>query len=134
MRRKQVLFLQCLSQLVRFAGEQGYELTMGEGKVYTPRKGEMTKDLVCPNCSRTFTHTFKGFFDDKVHMKGSLHYSGLAMDLNLFVNGQYVSDGTHEAWPVLGAFWESLDPECRWGGRFKSVDSNHFSVAHEGKA
>lgn len=117
MRRKQVLFLQCLSQLIRYAGEQGYELSMGESFVYLKRKSRDGKT-----------------FEDGVHMAGSLHYSGLAADLNLFVKGEYIKDGGHEAWLRLGEFWEGLDPLCRWGGRFKSVDSNHFSIAHGGRA
>lgn len=133
-RQKQTLFVKCLGELIRYAGEQGYELTLGEGKVYTPRKGEVTKEIPCPHCSKMFTYTFQGFFDDRVHMEGSLHYSALAIDLNLFINGRYVEDGADPAWANLGQFWEGLDPQCRWGGRFKSKDSNHFSIAHSGRA
>ncbi len=125
--------MKCLGELIRFAGEQGYELTSGEGKVYNPRKGEATKSIQCPHCAANFTYTFKGFFDDRVHMEGSLHYSALAIDLNLFKDGSYIGDGDDPGYLAMGQFWEQLDPQCRWGGRFKSRDSNHFSIANEGR-
>lgn len=61
----------------------------------------------------------------------SLHRRRLAVDFNLFVNGEYI-DGTkshHLAlWTRLGEFWESIGGT--WGGRFLGVnkgDFNHFS-------
>lgn len=64
------------------------------------------------------------------HKKGSLHYMGLANDLALYVQGEYQRDTA--AYTVLGEYWESLDPDCKWGGRWN--DGNHFSVKWEGKA
>jgi hypothetical protein len=76
----------------------------------------------------------EGYDDDgKGHMGGSLHYSRLAQDLNLFVEGHYVT-GWHPAWDEIGATWEKLHPLCRWGGNFNSRDYNHISIAHEDKA
>ncbi len=126
--------MKCLGELIKYAGEQGYELTLGEGDVVNPRKGQVTKQLQCPHCATLFTYVFTGFFQDKVHMENSLHYSALAIDLNLFKNGNYISDGGDPGWTLLGTYWEQLDPQCRWGGRFKSVDSNHFSVEYNGRA
>ena len=58
------------------------------------------------------------------HIKGSHHYKRLAIDVNLFKNGKYLrTTKTHE---FLGIFWENLDPECKWGGRFKRKDGNHY--------
>ena len=57
----------------------------------------------------------------------SLHPKRLAVDLNLFINGKYqASTKAHEP---IGKFWESLDPKCRWGGRFKRKDGNHYECA-----
>jgi hypothetical protein len=128
---KQVLFTKCLGALLRYAGEQGYELTMGESHVMTPRKGEAEVKVLCSLCGNPTSSNWKGYFEDKVHMENSLHYSRLAVDLNLFIKGKYIEDGQHEAWANLGHFWEGLDPQCTWGGRFK--DANHFSITHEGK-
>lgn len=128
---KQVLFVKCLGALIRYAGEQGYELTMGESHVMTPRKGEAEVRIKCSLCGNPGATKWEGYFHDKVHMNNSLHYSRLAADMNLFIKGLYIENGGHEAWTNLGHFWESLDAQCSWGGRFN--DSNHFSIAHEGK-
>lgn len=66
------------------------------------------------------------------HMRGSLHYLGLANDLALYVNGKYQT--TTEAYAEMGAFWLSLDIDNRWGGTFKKADGNHFSITYGGKA
>lgn len=60
----------------------------------------------------------------------SLHRIRLAVDLNLFIDGKYQTDSS--AYKPLGYFWKSLDPDCCWGGDFKSKDGNHFSYQHEG--
>lgn len=65
-------------------------------------------------------------------MRKSLHYIRLAQDLNLFVDGKYISDGDHPAWKAIGEKWESLHPLARWGGRFQ--DANHVSLTHEGRS
>lgn len=75
----------------------------------------------------------EGYDDDfKGHMVGSLHYVRLAQDLNLFVDGKYIT-GDHIVWHQLAEFWKALDPLCAWGGDFRSRDFNHFSLAHGGK-
>ena len=60
------------------------------------------------------------------HIKNSLHYIGLAKDINLFRNGKYLSKT--EDYNELGEFWESLGGT--WGGRFD--DGCHFSIEHNG--
>jgi len=83
--------------LVLFAYEQGYEITYGDAEA---RDG---------------------------HKSGSFHYKKLAIDLNLFKNGHYLtSTKSHEP---LGIFWESIDPECTWGGRWG--DGNHYSYGEK---
>lgn len=101
---KQWLFTECLGKLIAHTYSKGWKLSLGDG--YRP--------------------------DQKGHMKGSLHYSRLAQDLNLFVGGVWITKD-HPAWHELGRFWLSLDPLCAWGGEFQSVDLNHFSVEHDGK-
>lgn len=59
----------------------------------------------------------------------SCHKLRLALDLNLFTkDGKYL-DQTEDH-RKLGEYWESLDPLCRWGGRFS--DGNHYSLEHDG--
>lgn len=102
---KQQLFCKLLAKLITWVFDQGWALTLGEG------------------------------YDDdgKGHMPQSLHYSRLAQDLNLFVEGKYVT-GHSPAWDAIGAKWLSLHPLCRWGGLFASKDYNHVSVFHGGRA
>jgi hypothetical protein len=115
LRESQSLLIKCLGEFIRFATQRGYELTLGEAYIATPRKTRDGKVV-----------------DDGVHMRGSLHYLRLAIDLNLFVRGQYIQASDDPAWVELGLFWEALDPQCRWGGRFG--DGNHLSLAYEGRA
>lgn len=68
----------------------------------------------------------------------SLHCERLAIDLNLWVAGTYQADSA--AYTTLGEFWESLAPDCAWGGRFRDSagrprpDGCHFSLRHGGRA
>ena len=67
--------------------------------------------------------------DGLKHMKGSLHYDGLAMDIDLFKDNVYLT-GTEDH-RVFGEFWEGLHPDTRWGGRFK--DGNHYSLTYQNR-
>jgi len=67
--------------------------------------------------------------DGLKHMKNSLHYDGLAIDIDLFKDGVYLTKT--EDHQRFGEFWEALHPDCRWGGRFK--DGNHYSVTYLGR-
>jgi hypothetical protein len=58
------------------------------------------------------------------------HGMSLAIDLNLFDGDKYLTDT--KAHQAFGEWWEALDPDCRWGGRFD--DGNHYSITHNGKA
>jgi hypothetical protein len=61
----------------------------------------------------------------------SLHRLSLAIDLNLFINGAYVTDS--ESHRPLGEYWKSLDPDCAWGGDFHGrQDGNHYSLSFNG--
>jgi len=103
LREKQSKFVNLICKLVVFATSQGYELTFGDAY----------RDPRCPYGSKT-----------------SNHHKRLAVDFNLFIDGKYQT--TTEAHRPLGEYWESLDPECRWGGRFE--DGNHYSLEHNGRA
>ncbi len=59
------------------------------------------------------------------HMTNSLHYSGCAGDPLLYKDGVYLTKT--EDYRELGEYWESLDPNCKWGGRWG--DGNHMSYA-----
>ena len=62
------------------------------------------------------------------HKENSLHYRRLAIDLNLFKEGEWLK--STEDHKELGTYWESLDPKCRWGGRYS--DGNHYELVPGG--
>jgi hypothetical protein len=92
-----------VSDLIAFAYEQGYELTFGDA-YRDPR----------------------AFDRNPYGRPSSLHKSRLAIDLNLFKDGEYLT--TTEAHEPLGVFWEGIGGS--WGGRFD--DANHYSLEHNG--
>ncbi|HFJ4332287.1 M15 family metallopeptidase [Serratia liquefaciens] len=106
---KQQLFTKLIAQLILWADEKGYRLTFGEA-YRTPEQAALNAK--------------KGS-----GISNSLHTKRLAVDLNLFINGQYQTNST--AYLPLGEFWESIGGS--WGGRFRDrPDGNHFSLEHEG--
>ena len=110
LRAKQSLFVQLLAQLLLEAQMRGYEFTLGEA--YRP-----------PETAALYAKQGKG-------IAGSLHTSRLAIDLNLFKDGKFLS--STESHRPLGEWWESQHSLCRWGGRFR--DGGHYSLSHGGKA
>ena len=116
-KKKQARFSYLKAQLVIFANSQGYCLVEYEGCVMPDRKTRAGRKV-----------------KDGVHMVGSTHYDRMGSDFVLYdtVTGKPVYDGDDDRWLKLGEFWESLDPLCRWGGRFG--DANHFSLSHGGRS
>lgn len=92
-RQKQSEFARKIADLIIWAYAHGYEITFGDAWAK---------------------------FGHKV---GSYHYMRLAIDLNLFKNGEYLTDT--ESHRPLGEYWEKLGGT--WGGRFENPDGNHYS-------
>jgi hypothetical protein len=67
--------------------------------------------------------------DGLKHKVLSLHYEGLAVDIDLTFNNRYLDKSDDHL--MFGIFWEGLDPLCCWGGRWK--DGNHYSVTYQGR-
>ena|SRR5688500_2510242 len=109
LREKQSLFCLLVGELIREAYAQGFELTFGE----TYRSPEEAARLA---------KLGRG-------IRASLHTKRLAIDLNLFRDGKYLS--STESHRPLGEWWERQDPLCAWGGHFN--DGNHYSLTHEGR-
>lgn len=99
LRTKQSQFLHMTQLLIAYAHMLGYELTYGDAK----RPDDCTYGR-----------------------PQSLHKKRLALDLNLFKDGVYLS--STEDHVQLGEFWEFIGGS--WGGRFN--DGNHYSLEHEG--
>lgn len=101
-------FCELLGQLINEAYKRGYSLRLGEG-------------LRTPEQAALYAAQGKG-------IALSLHTVKLAVDLNVFKNGLFLTSGIQ--FKDLGEYWESLHPNCNWGGRFN--DGNHFSFSWEG--
>ena len=86
--------------LILYIYERGYEVTLGDA-YRDPR-------------------AFHG--GDPYGHPNSLHKQRLAIDLNLFLDGKYLT--TPEDHEPFGEFWESIGGS--WGGRFN--DANHYSL------
>lgn len=114
---KQRLFAKLLPALLNQAHTMGYEVTLGDA-YRDPRLFGAVGEK-------------KGYGHKK-----SNHKRRLAIDLNLFLEGRFLTE-TEDHFE-LGQWWESLHPLCRWGGRFTDKngnpkpDGNHYSLEHEG--
>lgn len=111
MSEKQSEFLQDVARLIMYAHRfKGVMLTGGD--LY--QDNEWLKK-----------HTWYGNTYKTPHLKTGQHPKRLAIDLNLFVDGKYIT-GHHDRFDDLGIFWEGLSVKNRWGGNFKKLDYNHF--------
>jgi hypothetical protein len=111
--QKQRIFTRLVGVLIEWTYQNGYELTFSEA-YRTPEQAAI------------YAKQGKG-------IKNSLHTKRLAIDLNLFKNGVYLTRS--EDYLPLGMVWEQMSGpgyQCCWGGRFKRPDGNHFSIEHEG--
>lgn len=57
----------------------------------------------------------------------SLHKLKLANDLNLFIDGEWITDSYHSAWGILHDYWEKMG-----GAPMIGDDANHFSTEYQG--
>ena len=95
--QKQRRFSWLVSCLIDWAYKNGYEIVLGEAF----RTKEQQAIYVKTGKSKT------------MHSK---HLRCLAIDINLFKDDKYLSNTAD--YEPLGKYWESLDDECIWGGRF----------------
>lgn len=114
---KQRLFAQLIGEFLVWCYQNDYEVTFGEA--------QRIKAQALANAA------------SGAGISNSLHLIRLAIDLNLFLDSSLEADEdvyqpNSEAYRPLGEKWESMHPLCRWGGRFKRPDGNHFSLEHEG--
>lgn len=113
-------FGQCLHKLFAYAYKKGYRLVPDEGRVFQDRVGKIKMDG--PSTGAASVR-----FSDRVHIKTSKHYSGLAQDSVLYDDQWRPITQSSAEWQDLGKFWKTLHPRCSWGGDFAAVDLNHFS-------
>jgi len=107
--QKQRLFMSLLPRLIDYIYDQGYECTIGDGFRDPRSHGKMGEEGVYGRAR-------------------SAHKHRLAIDLNLFKDGEYLT--TTEDHRPFGEYWERLHIFNEWGGHFD--DGNHYSMMHEG--
>ena len=103
--KEQVKFCADAAQLIAYINAQGMFVTFGDA----------------------FRSKEQAALDAKngVGISHSLHCERLALDLNLFnAVGTYYTDV--KTWQKFGEYWEKMDKQNRWGGRFERGDANHF--------
>lgn len=106
--QKQRMFALMVAELIQHAYSLGYEVTFGDAYRDPRVHGEVGHKKSYSSAN-------------------SVHKQRLAIDLNLFKNGKYLT--ATEDHLELGEFWESLGGS--WGGRFN--DGNHYSIEHNGR-
>ena len=99
LRQKQSKFARMIGLLIHYVTLRGYEVTFGDA------------------------------YASSGHCKNSNHYVRLAIDLNLFKDGKYLTETVDHQ--EFGEFWESIGGS--WGGRFSNPDGNHYSLEHQGR-
>jgi hypothetical protein len=109
--QKQRLFTRLIAELVIWAYDNGYELTLGDA-YRDPRAFGKPGEK-------------KGY-----GARNSNHKVRLAHDFNLFINGEYMRET--EDHRSLGEKWESMHELCEWGGSGDRNDGNHYSFSHNG--
>lgn len=108
----QEIFSECLGKLlVWIPTNPGWKCRLGEGFV-------------------GLTDGKDGDYDGP-HKKGGNHYRSLAQDINLFIDGEWIKDGSHSAWKAIADYWESLHPLCKTGIGFQ--DPNHIGFNFQGR-
>ncbi len=107
LRAKQSEFARLVPRLIDKAFELGYEVTLGDAYRDPRVHGPM-------GSKRSYSAT------------NSNHKIRLAIDLNLFKDGRYITDS--EGHSELGGWWETQHEDARWGGRFQ--DPNHYEFKH----
>lgn len=103
LRQKQSRFARLVARLIDHAFALGYEVTLGDAYRDPRVHGALGE-------KRSYSSSM------------SLHKQRLAIDLNLFRDGRYLS--STESHRPLGEWWEAQGGS--WGGRFN--DGNHYEL------
>lgn len=109
---KQTRFAQLAARLILHIFESGYECTLGEA-YRAPEQAALNAQ--------------KG-----IGIKNTEHTKRLAIDLQLFKDGEYLTDSA--AYKPFGDWWKLQGVDCCWGGDFAAPhqDGNHFSIQDGG--
>ena len=133
---KQKRFTRLIHKLMAYGWDLGYEFTYGEAlrsdeQAYINSIGFEGREKLAALVEKAFPELAV-----RIRNNGkangilmSIHQDKLAVDLNLFKGGDYLEQT--EDHRILGEYWETLGPDCRWGGKFR--DGNHYSLEYQGR-
>jgi hypothetical protein len=113
--KKQELFMRLLPRLIDKAHSLDFEIRGGD-LFRDPRAFGKLGHYMSNLIGRVYGHRYSG------------HKLKLAIDLNLFKNGEFKT--STEDHRELGEWWETQHELCSWGGHFN--DGNHYSLEHNG--
>lgn len=118
LKEKRIIFTALLAETIQFINRlPGVRVAIDEARVMTPRVVRLsTGELVL---ARDAVHGKKG-------TTKSFHNDGLAVDLVLYRNGDYIADGNDPVWKEINTFCRRLDPWFGLGIAFN--DANHLSL------
>ncbi len=107
--QRQRAFTRMVADLIQYAYESEYELTFVDAYRDPRVHGSVGQKTSYSSAN-------------------SNHKIRLAIDLNLWVDGDYVITSEHEAWDDLHEYWSSI------GGAVRIPrDANHFSLEYKGR-
>lgn len=138
LQKKQAQFSVMFGKLLDFAYTHGYEVTLGDAWAFDLNPViryllDIAKYL--PDWQRKKMRPLLTLLYQHRHKQHSNHYNRLAVDINLFKNGKYLTRSEDHL--ALGEFWESMGGS--WGGRFvdeegnPQPDGNHYSLEFGGR-
>lgn len=128
----QAHFSLMIAKLIIWGKDEGYTFTFGEANrtdaqqilYYTGYDIVINNDVPVLIKSKKKTKTLN-----------SNHKERLAIDLNIFKNGKYIT--SFEDTKPVGDKWESMDIKNRWGGDWNKndikdgfIDTPHFEYKH----
>lgn len=105
---KQELFTYNMAKLIMWANEKGYKARARE-------------------LQRTMEQQELYIKQGKSQTKKSNHLNSCAVDIYFTKNGKLIE--SKEELQTIGDYWESLHPDNKWGGNYKSfLDCPHFEM------
>jgi hypothetical protein len=136
--QKQRRFLRKFTAFLAWGHNRGYEFTYGEA-YRTDEQAEINalgvagRALLVKVLMPLFPELARRIANNVGNgIRTSLHGDRLAVDVNLFHEGEWINDGKSPHWKALADKWEAMGADHKAGSRFG--DAGHFSISHEGKA
>jgi len=123
LREKQSIFAKNICKLIIWTFDNGYEITLGEAYRTNDQQLLYFYGYTLDSDENSLKLIKTG---QKSKTMNSYHLSKCALDINLFIDGKYVSD--KDSFKPLAEYWKTLHPNnvsgYDWGWDF-----NHFQMS-----